>query len=253
MKRILLSLLLLTAAFTRAGMAPAPQYELPAYLTDRDEEVIRHAAFTVSYNKRHCVPNYVAWTLTAERVSGTAQRGDDFHADELQRKGTRVDERAYRGSGYDRGHMCPAGDNKQSRQAMYDCFAMTNMCPQTRRLNAGDWKELEEKCRTWARHYRRLYIVCGPVLRKGEHYPTIGNGVSITVPRQFFKVIMRYDGRRTAEAIGFIYNNNDDNRPMRSYACTVDRVEALTGINFFSKLPRDVEQRAEARMRFEAW
>lgn len=249
MKRLLTCLTLWAAlAVTALGQ----RYELPAYLTDRPEEIIRHTSFTVSYNNRHCQPNYVAWTLTAERANGRERRADNFQPDELQRRGTRVTTYDYRGSGYDRGHMCPAADNKHSRQAMNECFVMTNICPQTHRLNAGDWEELESRCRTWARRYGRLYIVCGPVLRKGERYETIGSAVRISVPRQFFKVILRYDGRK-AEAIGFVYNNNDDNRPMRSYATTVDDVERLTGINFFSKLPRDVERRAEAKMNLGAW
>ena len=50
----------------------------------------------------------------------------------------------------DRGHMCPAGDNRWHWKAMQVSFYMTNICPQNHNLNRGDWKELEESCRRWA-------------------------------------------------------------------------------------------------------
>lgn len=226
--------------------------EVPAFLTDRDEEVVRHSAYTLSYNKKHRVANWVAWVLTSARTYGTIKRGDCFQADPYIRRGPRVGPTEYRGSGYDRGHMCPSADNKHTATAMEECFYMSNMCPQTHTLNGGDWKELEERCRKWARQYGTLYIVAGPVIRKGERYATIGES-QVMVPKQFYKVVLRYTSPREAEAIGFVYNNNSDNRPMASYVCTIDDVERLTGINFFSKLPKDEERRAEATVHKSKW
>lgn len=226
--------------------------EIPAYLTDRPEEIIQHVGHTISYNSKWGVPNWVAWELTPERTNGGERRADNFQPDERIRKDPVVTTYDYRGSGYDRGHMCPAADNKHNRRAMNECFLMTNICPQVHALNAGDWEELENKCRTWARKYGAIYIVAGPVIRKGETYERIGeNGVM--VPKQFFKVVMRLNADETADAIGFVYNNNDEQHPMAYYARSVDEVEALTGINFFSKLAKDVERKAEAVCDVSRW
>ena len=131
--------------------------EIPAFLTDRPEEVIWHDGYTVSFNRRTKIPNWVAWELTKARTEGTVSRSDDFQPDPDVKKGSTAEDSDYRGSGYDRGHMCPAADNKYSEQAMTECFYFSNMCPQLHSLNGGDWKELEEKCRKWARKYENIY------------------------------------------------------------------------------------------------
>ncbi len=237
---------------TSRGQARAKGLEIPAYLTDRDEEIVIHEGFTLSYNKQRRVPNWVAWALTKERTQGTEKRANDFQPDFSIKKGPIALDSDYRGSGYDRGHQCPSADCKYSREAMNQCFLFSNMCPQTHALNAGDWEELETLCRKWAVAYDSIYIVCGPIIEKGETYRTIGKN-KVMVPKQFFKVVLRWTGENKAEAIGFIMNNDDSNRPIASYAVTVDSVEARTGINFFSKLPKDVERRAEAKFDCRKW
>ena len=227
--------------------------EIPAYLTDRDEEILQHHGFTVSYNKKYRLPNWVAWLLTRERTEGKEKRADNFQPDESIKQGPVAEDSDYRGSGYDRGHMCPAADCKYSRKAMNECFLLSNICPQTHSLNAGDWKELETKTRLWAQRYDSIYVVCGPVLEKGHRYSTIGSN-KVVVPERFFKVLLRFTAPGQAQAIGFIYENKDElNQPMESYAVTVDSVESLTGINFFSKLQKNIERKAEKQFDWKYW
>ncbi len=240
------------AAPAKHGNERAKGLEIPAYLTDRDEEIVIHEGFTLSYNKKHLVPNWVAWVLTPERNHGPLKRADDFQPDLSIVHGPIAQLSDYSHSGYDRGHMCPSADNKHSRDAMNQCFLLSNMCPQTHKLNAGDWEQLEKLCRNWAAAYDSIYIVCGPIIEKGETYNTIGTN-KVTVPRQFYKVIMRWTGDNSAEAIGFIMNNDDSDRPISSYAVTVDSVEVRTGINFFSKFPKEVERKAEAKFDCSQW
>ncbi len=237
---------------TKSGKQRAKGMEIPAYLTDRDEEIVIHEGFTLSYNKKRLVPNWVAWVLTKERTQGTEKRANDFQPDFSIKNGPIAYDSDYRNSGYDRGHMCPSADCKHSREAMNQCFLLSNMCPQTHKLNAGDWEQLETLCRKWAATYDSIYIVCGPIIEKGETYKTIGEN-KVTVPKQFFKVVLRWTGDDSAEAIGFIMNNDDSDFPVYSYAVTVDSVETRTGINFFSKLPKNVERRAEASFDCSQW
>ena len=93
----------------------------------------------------------------------------------------------YINSGYDRGHICPSGDNKWSEEAQLQSFLYTNCCPQLHNLNAGDWNELEGKCRKWAQQYGGVYIVSGPLLLNKKH-KTIGKN-KVVVPEAFFKVV----------------------------------------------------------------
>lgn len=213
------------------------------------EEMLRRAGYTASYNKTTKLPNWVAWHLTADRTTGPAKRsGVDFQAD-MDVPAPRAEDSDYYGSGYDRGHMCPAADNKYSEKAMEESFLFTNMCPQNGNLNRGDWNEMEQACRRWAKEYGGVYVVCGPILYKGKH-KTIGKN-KVVVPEAFFKVVLRTG--ENPKAIGFIYKNAEGNRPKGDYVNTVDEVERITGIDFFPSLPDDVENKVEATADIADW
>lgn len=213
------------------------------------EQILKRTGYVASYNKTTLLPNWVAWHLTAERTEGSAKRSDVDFAEDTEVPEPRATDWDYYNSGYDRGHMCPAADNKWSKKAMEESFLFTNMCPQNGNLNRGDWNEMEMACRKWAKKYGDLYIVCGPILYKGKH-KTIGKN-KVVVPEAFFKVVLRTGD--DPQAIGFIYKNTSGNRPKDSYVNTVDEVERITGIDFFPSLPDDVEKKVEAECDLGLW
>lgn len=206
--------------------------------------------YTASYNIDTKTPNWVAWHLTANHVDGAVKRnGVQFHADDDVPE-PRVDTYDYMRSGYDRGHMCPAGDNRWSETAMEQSFLMTNVCPQDHALNSGLWNSIEEQCRTWAKRYGDVFIVCGPIYFKQPH-KRIGNN-KVQVPEAFYKVILRL--KPTPKAIGFVCRNTSaKGHKKMEYVNTVDDVERITGIDFFPKLPDDVEQRVECQADISEW
>lgn len=213
------------------------------------EQILKRTGYVASYNKTTLLPNWVAWHLTAERTEGSAKRSGVDFAEDTEVPEPRATDWDYYNSGYDRGHMCPAADNKWSKKAMEESFLFTNMCPQNGNLNRGDWNEMEMACRKWAKKYSDLYIVCGPILYKGKH-KTIGKNM-VVVPEAFFKVVLRTGD--DPQAIGFIYKNTSGNRPKDSYVNTVDEVERITGIDFFPSLPDDVEKKVEAECDLGLW
>lgn len=213
------------------------------------EQILKRTGYVASYNKTTLLPNWVAWHLTAERTEGSAKRSGVDFAEDTEVPEPRATDWDYYDSGYDRGHMCPAADNKWSKKAMEESFLFTNMCPQNGNLNRGDWNEMEMACRKWAKKYGDLYIVCGPILYKGKH-KTIGKN-KVVVPEAFFKVVLRTGD--DPQAIGFIYKNTSGNRPKDSYVNTVDEVERITGIDFFPSLPDDVEKKVEAECDLGLW
>ena len=207
-----------------------------------------YTGMDLSFNSDCHIPNWVSWELTAEETNGTVSRGDEFFVDP-EIRGCAYDY-DYRGSGYDRGHMAPAGDMKWSQNAMDDCFSFANMCPQLHVLNNGSWKTLEEKCRTWAQLDGRIYIVCGPVIDE-EPLEYIGES-RVWVPRRFFKVIIS-PYSTPARGIGFIMPNGTVVGGMQNCAVTIDEVEKITGHDFFSTLPDDVEAKLESQCNFHQW
>lgn len=223
----------------------------PARLKNTPEKILHRRGYTVSYNRDLKIPNWVAWELTPEKLVERESRTDKFLPDPDLPENEAVTTDDYKRAGMDRGHMCPAGDNRWHWKAMQESFYMTNICPQNHNLNRGDWKELEEACREWARREGKIYIVCGPVLYQQPHR-TIGKKHKITVPEGFFKVVLCTNGK-SPKAIGFIYKNAAGSRPMENYASTVDAVERITGIDFFPALPDEIEKKVEAEYDLKQW
>lgn len=224
-------------------------YELPRLNNDQPEQVIEHLGYTVSYNPQWLVPNWVAYELTDAETYGEQERSDHFKPDPLV-SGDPVVTGDYSKSGFDRGHMAPAADMKWSEQAMKESFYMTNICPQLHNLNAGDWKDLEEMARDWARQYGNIYIACGPIIE--ADYPTIGKNHSIAVPAAFYKVFLRQTNSGWT-SIGFVMKNEAGNRPLMTYMLSVDEIEAQTGIDFFYHLPDDIEEQVESDINLSDW
>ncbi len=231
-----------------------------AYMVPLDEgkkvpgQRLDRYAYVASYNAKTRNPNWVAWTLTADHVDGEYSRGGHKFMEDMDVPAPRAAYSDIREGecGYQRGHMCPAGDNKWSYKAQKEAFLMTNICPQNGDLNQRDWKYLEEACRKWAVKYGKVYIVSGPIFRSKKPR-TVGEH-EVSVPDAFFKVVLTL-GKKQDEpkAIGFIYSNTAGHHDMEHYARSVDEVEKLTALNFFSHLDDKVENRIEAVCDLGSW
>lgn len=239
--------------FARGGSASADPVEIKGDMltvtTKRDipRRLIHYKGMDVSFNPELHIPNWVAWELTAKEAAGNEPRSDNFAPD------TNVpgcpDLADYKYSGYQRGHMAPAGDMKWNREAMAQSFYLTNICPQAPKLNTGSWKSLEEKCRTWATLDSAIYIVCGPVPEEPLEY--IGAN-RVAVPRRFFKVIVS-PYSNPPRGIAFVMPNGVVPGGMQKCAMSIDAVESLTGYDFFSALPDSIETAVEAQCDFNRW
>ena len=216
--------------------------EMPAKMENTAEILLKREGFFVSYNKERRIPNWVAWHLTAAHTTGDYYRDGQFFTEDTEVPRPRATDSDYYGSTYDRGHMCPSGDNKWSRKAQEESFLFTNICPQNHDLNKGDWNDLELQCRYWAKHQGDLYIVTGPIFYNGVRN-TVGRN-KVAVPDAFFKVILA--DRSKAQAIGFVYPNKAGHKDMTAYIKSVDEIEQLTGIDFFPLLDDRVEDVVEA-------
>jgi endonuclease G len=216
--------------------------------TEPYTNVLQRKSYITSYNPETKCPNWVAWHLTAARTDGEIARDKRFYED-LNVPAPRATNEDYRGSGWSRGHMCPAGDNKWDEKVMQESNLLTNICPQNQELNSGVWNVIERDCRKWAKKYGDVYIVCGPILLNKDH-ETIGLN-KVVVPEAFFKVVLRMNPKPAA--IGFVIRNNEGKKKRDQFVNTVDDVERITGYDFFPALPDDIEDVVEATARIEDW
>ena len=224
----------------------AAEIELPR--VEEGEVVISHVGYTLSYNETHEQANWVAYELTAEEVAGEVERKDAFRADPEVESGSAA-LADYRSSGYDRGHLAPAADMKWSAEAMSESFYMSNMSPQKAAFNRGIWKKLEMKVRGWATREGAVLIVTAGVLK--PRLKTIGVN-KVSVPKKFYKVIL--DNREPElKGIGFILPNKGSAKPLSDYAVTIDKVESVTGIDFFHSLADEIEEAVESTLDLSKW
>ncbi|HET6242945.1 MAG: DNA/RNA non-specific endonuclease [Bacteroidetes bacterium] len=219
-------------------------YPLPI----KGEQLIIHSQIKISYNPNHKQANWVAYKLDSAHT-GDFKRKNNFYADPniLSNSVFPVE---YKQSGYDRGHLAPAGDFTWSEKAMSESFYMSNISPQMPAFNRGIWKKLEEKARQWARENGEIYVVTAGVLT--EDLPAIGTKNKITVPLYYYKVILDFK-EPEIKAIGFVMENKAQNKELNYFAVTIDSVEALTGIDFFPAMDDKLENRIESSNEFEKW
>ena len=230
---------------------PVEETDLPVTSPSSSCILIEHEGFTLLFDTKTMCPRWVAWELTAEETRGKVSRqGVDFKEDDQVPKQYQVASWDYNGGQYGRGHMCPAGDMKWSQEAMQDCHYMTNICPQTAELNKTWWEHLERACRQWARQDGSVQIVGGPIF--SENPKRFGKKHKMAVPKAFYKVVLSLKKGRE-KAIGFYYTNDDAPQPMEDAVRSVDDIEQLTGIDFFSSLPDEQEDRLEAMTDLRAW
>lgn len=215
-----------------------------------DEQILTRASYIVSYNKKTKCPNWVAWRLTREHANGDVSRmGNAFHEDQ-EVPAPRALNADYKQSGFSRGHMCPAGDNKWDREVMYETFLLSNVCPQNANLNSGLWNQIEISCRRWAEKYDDIYIICGPMYFKSKEMQYIGEN-NVAIPDAFFKVILCLNG--DPKCIGFICRNTDGNKKKDMYVNTLEEVERLTGLHFFPQLDPETRKLVESEADISMW
>ena len=222
--------------------------EIPVSSVPLQEQIIHHKGYTVSYNKDLKIPNWVSYELTRQETKGKEKRSDNFIADPLV-KGAIATNADYARSGYDKGHMAPAADMKWSPEVMKESFYFSNMCPQHPQLNRRGWKNLEEKIRDWAIADSAIIIICGPIINQSSR--TIGKN-KVAVPERFFKVVLS-PFVKPVRGIGFLFNNRQAVEPLSTYAVTIDSIEKLTNMDFFSPLPDEIENEVEANADYYQW
>ena len=219
---------------------------------DSDNYLLARPQYTMSYNRSRGGSNWVAWHID-EQDLGSEDRGN-FRPDPDLPKDWQITTNDYRGSGYDRGHVCPSGDRTGSREDNDATFYMSNMLPQTADLNREVWADFENALRSIVRQGNEVYVMAGGSGKK----ETIANG-SVTVPQVCWKVAVvlpvgKNDLRRInaqTRVITVVMPNVVDaklkNGNWRDYIVTTKKLSGAIKMNFFPALPRDVREALEAK------
>lgn len=222
---------------------------LPVVANNTKSQILYRKGYVVSYNSDYRLPNWVMWKLTENHTDGIIKRPTNAWHEDSEVPCPRATLYDYRSSGWSRGHMCPAGDNKWDKNAMYDTFLLSNCCPQNANLNSGVWNEIEIACRRWAKRFNSIYIICGPIMLRTEHQKIGIN--KVTVPDAFFKVVL-CTGEKP-KGIGFVCRNTDGQRKKDKYINSIKQIERITGMSFFPNLRNDIAAIVKDNCNLNQW
>lgn len=223
-----------------------PSIDTPTKIKEKEYPTISYSGYEVMYDPKYKIPKWVKYELMSIETDGPySRKGLNFCQDPSANL-PQADDYDYKNSGWSKGHMAPAADFKWSRQAMIETFYYTNCCPQNQSLNSGQWNTLEKKVREWANRYGSVTIVTGPLVWNNE-YGAIGNN-KVVVPDAFFKAILA-----GGQTIAFVMYNHNNNENMQKCAMSVDDLETISGIDFFSELDDDLEADIESTYNLRNW
>jgi DNA/RNA endonuclease G (NUC1) len=228
-----------------SGFGPA------TVLVARDGYVLEHSSLEK-------IPLWVAEHVTAAQLNGSLTRDDKFLPDPLLKPGARAELADYKGSGYDRGHQAPAGNQTRDPRLKAETFYLSNMVPQAPRMNQQIWRELETLARNWTVKYGETYQITGPMFYDPKEddpktadgtvsYKAIGRD-QVAVPTHIFKIILARRAREGPwEAIAFVMENKAYNRPFQfeKYIRPIEWIERRTGIDFNPEMPAAEQRKLE--------
>jgi len=220
---------------------------LPAATTN---QIITHEGYVLSYSEKDEQAEWVAYELKKSELNYNRNEFKrPFFIEDPKVKTGSADWKNYRRSGFDKGHLCPAGDRKFSRESFNETFYTSNISPQRHDFNEGVWNRLEQKVRYWAAKYDGIYVVTGGIL--DENLKTIGQE-DVSIPNYFYKVLLDYDNG-SYKMIAFLVPHEDSERPLYEFVVTVDEVEKRTGIDFFPDLNDKTETILEKNSDYKSW
>ena len=214
--------------------------------TSTTHAIYEHKGYTFSYVEKHEQSEWVAYLLEDGKWKYANLERPLFEQDPIV-KTESAHWGNYKKSGYTKGHLCPAGDRKQSQELYNETFFTSNASPQLYDFNAGVWNRLENKVRYWAGKYDGIYVITGGVLT--NDLETIGRE-EVAVPKYFYKVLLTKDKTRM---IAFLVPHEKSNQPLFDFVVSVDVLEKKTGIDFFPKLDDATENKLEVSKDYKRW
>ncbi|RXK54743.1 DNA/RNA non-specific endonuclease [Oleiharenicola lentus] len=212
--------------------------------------VLANLGYVAGYSDTLGNPLWAAYRLHDIEPSATPERPDEFSLD--LRTSARIEPGDYARSGYDRGHLAPnfAIASRYGAAAQRETFLMSNIIPQKHALNAGLWKQLEQRiANSYPARFGEVWVIAGPVF--GPKPEKLRRRVA--VPESCFMIIVdESDGRVRATAYLFPQDTPEGGR-LDDFLVSIDELEHRTGLDFLPELPDAAEDVLEARRAERAW
>ena len=153
---------------------------------------LRNSGYTVYYNSRTCLAEYVEWTITPTQLGGFSRTDAGSFRIDRRVPRPRAKSSHYTNSGFHRGHLCPAADWSASTLMMRETFLLTNVVPMRPRVNMVGWKATESRCRMLAIQYNGVRVRVWTFIETADTLYLRNS--PIAVPTSFAKQVSTLDG-----------------------------------------------------------
>lgn len=214
-----------------------------------DVTVIDRGSFVVGWSPSLRHPLWVGYHVPAEKAYEAGKR-PPFKADASAAASPNAS--AYKGSGYDRGHMAPnyAIATRFGTEEQKETFYMSNISPQKPGLNRGPWREVEHRIADlWTAKYGEIWVIVGCV--PGDPEDRLPSGID--VPKAYWQLIVsKADDGIRALALYMPREIPFSAFPVHNII-TIDELERRTGLDFLSELPNFLEKPLEAHLPTRLW
>ncbi len=222
---------------------------LPKAASQTSILVLRNIGYFAGYCDDRRNPLWVAYRLDAKEIGHKLKRPSSFKTD--MRTLSRVDQKAFSKSGYDRGHMAPNSGIalRYGVEAQLQTFLMSNIVPQTPDLNRRVWARLEKLEDEYANRYGSIWVITGPIF--DDHIQLIDNRIEI--PDAFYKIIFD-EQDNNIRALAFIVPQTVTGKErFEQFLTSINEIERLTGLDFLWPLSPEVQQRLESEVANKLW
>jgi endonuclease G len=212
------------------------------------DKLLIHNFHKTCFNTSKKLARWVSYKLSEPMFRGDARRLNNFAIDPLIPNQSPTPSH-YQNSGYDRGHLAPAGDMKINQNAMDQSFYMTNITAQEPSFNRGIWKKLENLMRGLTEADKEYEVITGPIFNfKKKSFKTR----FLNIPKAFYKIIYFNNGAEI-KTLAFLIPNKKSNEAVSQFLVPINTIEALTNINFFSNLTKETQDEIESKVTPELW
>lgn len=237
----------------------APEARIPGHRT-----LIVRQGYSLSHNNIDLIADWVAFHLTPDYVAGTEERPGTsaFKPDPLLPKGRRAERSDYENwdGVFHRGHQVSSADSiGRGKAVVKESFYLSNMTPQSGKLNVSRWKSLEKRIRDLAVDRGDTWVITGPLFLDNNNDGLVEQlfigANQVSIPTHYYKIVLSQseDAANEFDIYAFVVPNNPWKKSLDEYLVSVDYIEQNTGIDFFPSMPEVQERNLEKIKQQTLW
>jgi len=233
----------LTFANKRTDQSTYPQSK------DNSLKILTNSGYITGYSECKRSPLWVNYVLSKKRFKKWPKRRPAFKPDPRTNSHLTPDD--YWLSGYDRGHLAPGYGiwTIAGKKARIETYLMSNIVPQSKKLNQKLWQRLEEVATTYfTRYFEKVNVYTGPIYITSTYLDS-----GVRVPDSLYKIFFGIKNNKI-KVLSFIMPQQVSGKESLShYVVSVNDVENATGLDFFSYLSNSEQSSFENNVNLKPW